>query len=298
MTVLRSAAFGCAVALATAGAHAQSVTSRQIDNEPVETTVTQTPAGTVITRRPVAPAAVPAPAYGYTRYGAVAPQPYVAPAAVYPAPPAAAATTELDETVGLAPSEVRTVTVRRPAEARVSERTTPRTTRVTHRVRETTGSGSATRTVHRVTRHARVRPLVLSPAQRSVVYRTVVQQQVVPAVPVAPAGYPPFPAPAAPAYQPRTVVVAPSATTGYGFTAPATDVDEDYVETVPAVAPRYAAPRYAVGSVLPASVVVRPVPATVAVQVPAVEPYSYTTLDGRVLLVDPVTNTVVADITP
>jgi hypothetical protein len=34
------------------------------------------------------------------------------------------------------------------------------------------------------------------------------------------------------------------------------------------------------------------------VQVPAVRPYSYTTVDGRVLLVDPVTNAVVADITP
>jgi hypothetical protein len=117
-------------------------------------------------------------------------------------------------------------------------------------------------------------------------------------VPVAPAGYPPYPAPA---YQPRTVVVAPSATTGYGWTAPAaTDLDEDDVETVPAVAPvpRYTTARYAVGSVLPASIVVTPLPATAAVRVPAVQPYSYATVDGRVLLVDPATNAVVADITP
>lgn len=293
MRVLRSAAFGCALALGAASAHAQSVITRQIDNEPVETTVTQTPTGTVITRRPITPAAVPAaPAYGY---GTVAPQPYVVPVApTYPAP-AAAATTELDETVGVAPTEVENVAARRPAATRVSQRTTTRTTRVTHRARETTGS--AARTVRRETRRVVARPLALTPTQRNVVYRTVVQQQVVPAAPVAPAGYPPYPAPA---YQPRTVVVAPSATTGYGWTAPAaTDLDEDYVETVPAVAPvpRYTA-RFAVGSVLPASVVVAPLPATAAVRVPAVQPYSYATVDGRVLLVDPATNTVVADITP
>jgi hypothetical protein len=298
MRVLRSAAFGCAVALGAASAHAQNVITRQIDNEPVETTVTQTPTGTVITRRPIAPAAVPAaPAYGY---GAIAPQPYVAPVApTYAVPAAAAATTELDETVGVAPTEPRTVVVRRPAGTRVSEQTTTRTTRVTHRARETTGS--AARTVHTVRRESRrvvARPLVLTPTQRNVIYRTVVQQQVVPATPVAPAGYPPYPAPA---YQPRAVVVAPSATTGYGWTAPgATDLDEDYVETVPAVAPvpRYTTARYAVGSVLPADIVVAPLPATAAVRVPTVQPYSYATVDGRVLLVDPVTNTVVADITP
>jgi hypothetical protein len=298
MRVLRCAALGCAVALTAASAHAQSVITRQIDNEPVETTVTQTPTGTVITRRPIAPAAVPAapvatPVYDY---GAYAPRPYVTPAPVYPAPAAAAATTELDETVGVAPTEVRSITVRRPA-ASVSERTTTRTTAVTHRARETTGSATSTvrREPRRVSHRVASRPLVLSPAQRSVVYRTVVQQQVVPAVPVAPAGYPPYPAPA---YQPRTVVAAPSATTGYGFTT--ADLDEDYVDTAPAVAPypRYTTARYAVGSVLPASVVVTPVPATAAVRVPAVQPYSYASVDGRVLLVDPLTNAVVADITP
>jgi hypothetical protein len=296
MRVLRCVALGCAVALTAASAHAQSVITRQIDNAPVETTITQTPTGTVITRRPITPAAVPAapvatPVYDYGAYGTVAPRPYVAPAPVYPAP--AAATTELDETVGIAPSEVRSVTVRRPAETSVSERTS----RVTHRARETTGSATGTvrRETRRIVHRAASRPLVLTPVQRNVVYRTVVQQQVVPAVPVAPAGYPPYPAPA---YQPRTVVVVPSATTGYGYTT--ADLDEDYVDTVPAVAPypRYTAARYALGSVLPASVVVTPLPTAVGVQVPAVQPYSYATVDGRVLLVDPVTNAVVADITP
>jgi len=280
MRVLRSTALGCALALGAASAHAQSVI-RQIDNEPVETTVTQTPTGTVITRRPLAPAAVPAPAYGY---GTVAPQPYVTPVApaYRTAPAPVATTTVVDETVGAAPSEPRV-------------RETTRTTRVTHRARQP-APRSATRTVHRELRRVAARPLVLTPTQRNVVYRTVVQQQVVPA---APAGYPPFPAPA---YRPQTVVVAPSATTGYGWSAPAVaeDLDEDYVETAPAVAPapRYTAVRYGVGSVLPASVVVTPLPATAAVRVPAVQPYRYATVGGRVLLVDPVTNSVVADITP
>jgi hypothetical protein len=80
----------------------------------------------------------------------------------------------------------------------------------------------------------------------------------------------------------------------------ATDLDGDYVETVPAVAPvpRYTTARYAVGAVLPESVVVAPLPAAAAVRVPVVQPYSYATVDGRVLLVDPATNAVVADITP
>jgi hypothetical protein len=286
MIVLRSAAFGCALALGAASAHAQGVITRQIDNEPVETTVTQTPTGTVITRRPIAPAAVPAPAYDY---GTVAPQPYVAPVApAYPAAPVTTATTtEVDETVGLAPSEGRSVTVRRAAAARVSEHAT---TRVTHRARQTSAH-SATRTVRRETRRGVARPLVLTSPQRSVVYRTIVQQQVVPAVPVAPAGYPPYPAPA---YLPPTVV-----TTGYGYTT--ANYDDDYVDTAPPVAPYpryYTVGAYTVGSVLPAGVVVAPLPATAAVQVPAVEAYSYARVGGRVLLVDPATNTVVADITP
>ena len=53
MRFLHSATLGIAVALGAADAHAQSVISRQIDNEPVETTVTQTPSGTVVTRRPL-----------------------------------------------------------------------------------------------------------------------------------------------------------------------------------------------------------------------------------------------------
>jgi hypothetical protein len=54
--------------------------------------------------------------------------------------------------------------------------------------------------------------------------------------------------------------------------------------------------RYAVGTRLPSTIVLAPVPATV--EVPAARPYSYARIEGRVLLVDPATYTVVADITP
>jgi hypothetical protein len=247
MTVLRSATlgFGLVLTLGAAGAHAQTiVTTRHIDNEPVETTVTQTPTGTVVTRRPLAAAP--------------------------------ASTTYVDETVGAAPTR----------------RTTTR--HVVHHARRTTAERAATRTVRTTRRVAAAPPLVLAPAQRQVIYRTLVQEQIVPqAVPVVP-GYPPFPPPA---YQPRTVVVEPGATTGYAVSTPGEAVDEDVYGEEAAPAPVYAAP-YAVGTVLPARVAVTPLPASATVAVPAVRPYGYTTVDNRVLLVDPATNTVVADITP
>ena len=250
--VMRCATLGFALVVGAAGAHAQSVITRQIDNEPVEVTVTRTPTGTIITRRPLA-----APAVSGVAVEAV------------PAP-AAAPPTYVDETVGVAPTT----------------RTT--THRVVHHARRATTERTVTRTVRTTRRVAAPPPLVLAPAQRQVIYRTLVQEQVVPAAPSVP-GYPPFPPPAVPA---RTVVVAPSETTGYGVATPADTIDEEvYGEPAPAVT-------YRVGSVLPASVEVAPLPGPAAVAVPAVRPYRYTTIDGRVLLVDPATNTVVADITP
>src|SRR4051794_24570362 len=51
-----------ALALASSGASAQTVISRSIGAEPVETTVTQTPTGTIVTRRPVEGGVVQQPA--------------------------------------------------------------------------------------------------------------------------------------------------------------------------------------------------------------------------------------------
>ncbi len=284
MRILRPATLGVALALGATGAYAQNVI-RQIDNEPVETTIIRGPSGTVITRRPLSPAVAP-----------------VSPVATEAVRVGTAA--YMDETLGVAPA-TRTI------------RTTRSVTRVEHArraTRETVGEASVrttreaprrvvhTRTLtHTVRRVAASPPLVLAPAERRVIYRTIVQRQVVPAVapvPAPPPGYPPYPAPA---YSHRSVVVAPAApavTTGYAVTTPAADYDDYddvYAEAVP---PAPVPVGYAVGARLPADTMLTPLPANAAVAVPAARPYSYVTIDSRVLLVDPVTNTVVADITP
>ena len=265
MKLVHSATFGVALALGAASAHAQNIISRQVDNEPVETIVTQTPNGTVITRRPLASA--PAPLA-----------------------PAVASTTYVDETVGAAPATPRATTRTRVIHAEPAH----------HAER----SRPVSRTAHR--RVAVAPPLVLDRAQREVVYRTIVQQRVVaPPVavaPVPPAGYPPYPPPA---YSERTVVV-PAETTGYGYgvATPPDEVDDVTIAEAPASYPAAAYPaasypvRYTIGSRLPAGYVAAPLPVTAAVEVPAVRAYSYVTIGGRVLLIDPATNTVVADVTP
>jgi hypothetical protein len=295
MRLLHSVAFGLALASGVASAQAQNVISRQVTEEPVETTITQGPAGTVITRRPLGSSVPAAPAIG-----AVTVEEGVAPAydtigtvrLERPVPRA----TFVDETVGIAqpPRTVtRTVrTVQRPLATR-----SVRVARPAPRV--TTGAGgpivqrsTVRRTVTRTTVR-RTAPLVLAPAQRQVIYRTVVQRQVMPSVAAYPT-YPAYPAPAYPAYPASTVVE----TTGSGYPiAPPAEVyvnDEAPVYAAPAVGPAV----YPIGARLPASVVLSPLPETVAVQVPSVRYYRTVTLDGRVLLVDPATYTVVADVTP
>src|SRR5262249_7569880 len=80
---LKLAASGLGLALACTTASAQTVVSQSVTAEPVETTVSQTPAGTIVTRRPLAeqpaprvapqvagpvlaPATVPAATFGDT----------------------------------------------------------------------------------------------------------------------------------------------------------------------------------------------------------------------------------------
>ncbi|HEY2135212.1 MAG TPA: hypothetical protein VGH49_04950 [Xanthobacteraceae bacterium] len=264
---LHVATLGVAFALGGASAHAQSVITRQVVEEPVETTVTQTPTGTVITRRPLGPTPqVGAVAIERGVAPIVPAQPYYGEPTYSPAPPA----TYVDETVG-AGSADRIVTSRHSSVTR---------THTVHASRKPDTTRNATRSVERTTTVRRVAgpPLVLDPVQRRTIYRTIVAQQVMPAQP---------------AYPARTVVV--PETTGAGYAVPAATEEEDdvYVEQTPALAPRYA-----VGSQVPTDVVLMPMPVTTAVQVPAVRPYRYVTLDHRVLLVDPATNTVVADITP
>lgn len=259
MRILRPATLGVVIALGATGAYAQTV-MRQIDNEPVETTVVRGPAGTVVTRRPLGPPAVVPPiASESVRVGTAA---------------------YLGETVGVAPAPHmirRTHTVARME----------RTHRVTREMVQTRAALRHVVHTRTVARSMAVAPLVLAPPERRVIYRTIVQRQVIPsvaatAVPLPPPGYPPYPTPA----------YSPPATTGYAVAQPADDV---YAEPVPAAAVPV---RYAVGARLPADVALTPLPASAVAAVPAVQPYSYVTIDDRVLLVDPETDTVVADITP
>jgi hypothetical protein len=282
--LLRCAPLGVALAMGGASAHAQNVISRQIAEEPVETTVTQTPTGTVITRRPlgaspIAPALAPLPVWTPAAPAvAVAVEPAVVPVRATvqvrryetsrPAPAARATrATYAAETVGAAPAE-RSVTTRRLS--------------APHRANRATRSVQRTTTDQRTTTLRRVAgpPLVLDPGQRRIVYRTIVQQQVVPAAPLYPA---------------RSAVI--PATTGYGYAIPP-DLDDDDVYVEREVVPPAYPVRYTVGSQLPAGVMLAPLPAATALQVPAIRPYSYARVGGRILLVDPVTYTVVADITP
>lgn len=95
-------------------------------------------------------------------------------------------------------------------------------------------------------------------------------------------------------YPVGTTVVQPSATTGYSFAySPAPPV------TYPSSA--YASAgypvTYTVGSVIPASVPRAPVPQSVVMRVPQAQAYQYAVINNRVLLVDPTTGAVVADVT-
>jgi len=139
---------------------------------------------------------------------------------------------------------------------------------------------------------------VLAPAQRQVIYRTVVQRQVVPSVATTYPAYPTYPTyPTYPAYRPSTVVVPATTGTGYAVTAPADDVYYD--EAPPLYRSAAVAPVvYPVGARLPASVVLSPMSDELALRVPAVRSYRTVYINNRVLLVDPVTYTVVADVTP
>ena len=131
--------------------------------------------------------------------------------------------------------------------------------------------------------------LQLSVGQRTTIYRTIlpqgrgpiVRERIVtePVVPVAPApgGYAVYDDDDdyadAPPVPPRAV---PGNRYGYGY--------QDYA--------------FAVGSRVPPSVRLAPLPAAVVAEVPAVQPYRYMVFNNRVLLVDPVTSIVVADVTP
>ncbi len=230
----RMIAIGVALVSGTAIAQAQSVVSRQIGMAPVETTITQGPNGTVVTRRPldlyyrnaVTGRYYRAPGYYAQPFGTVAVRPLVAPPTVVIE----------EETVAVRRTPTR---VNRP---RAAARTVQRNGRPPILARAVEPNPRAAR-VRRVS----TRPLALQPAQREIIYRTIVREQVY-----------------APAY----------------------------------FANAYYANAYAVGAVFPRAVALAPVPQAVAVQVPATNGYRYAVVSNRVLLVEPATGIVVANVTP
>ena len=232
--------FGTALAPA---ASAQTVIERTITQEPVETTVTQTPAGTVVTRRPLGAAAVPGTIDAITTREVV----------------------RRAEVTRAAP-RTRELTTRQVSSRQVSERHV--------------SARPAAKPVATVQKRVTTRRIALTPAERHVIYQTIVEREVQPAPRiVAPAPYA-VPAPYA-APQPP-LVSAQVALPG----APVLAQDE-IVET----------PAYAVGAVLPASVPLYAVPQEVALRIPAVQRYGYAYLGGRAYLVDPANGVIVEDVT-
>ena len=166
----RAIVFGLLAATAATAAQADTLISRQITNEPVETIVPTGPGGTVVTRRPLAGdsvATVPAPVV-------TAPAPVLPPFpfAPFAAPVTEPATTVVETVETVEQPAVVTREVVRPAPRRAA---TPArsvsTTRVVERpAARRASSQSVTQTV------------ALTPQQRQVIRRTVLLEQARPAM--------------------------------------------------------------------------------------------------------------------
>jgi hypothetical protein len=303
---------GLALAAGTVAAPAQTAVTRQITSEPVETVVTQGPSGTAVTRRILTPEpgvstyAPPPLEYPPVADDALAPG-YVEPAAPALTPQRVTQTRVTTTTSPAVPARTRTVTTRRasprPVRAETRTVTAPAPTRaVTRTVAVTAPSEPA---------------LMLSPAQRQLIYRSVVQREVYP-TPV-PAGPPVvaqtevYAPPPAASYPLRTVY--PTDDPYYGSSgyspyrdyAYGSDPYRDYRDPYhtgyrpDVVRPDVVRPDVVplgVGARIPLSVPLVAVPDRIATRIPATQPYSYAVIDSRVYLVDPATSLIVADITP
>ncbi|MFZ1894242.1 MAG: DUF1236 domain-containing protein [Rhodoplanes sp.] len=264
MPVTRLFAFGLAMMSGVAAAHAQTVITRQISEEPVETTITQSPYGTVITRRPLDTphqrVIVPGygvPGYVNSGYGTVRVRSLSAPAIVIEE-------ADTDEDV-VEPVRVRRTQAARSAAPAAQRRASARRGNPPVMARAVEPEPRSA---------ARVRPagapLELRPAQREIIYRTIVSERVY--------------------GQPQAV------STGYYGAAPVSPQVVGYVAWPFGVVANLLT--YALGAPVPQTVALAVVPPTVAVQVPVIRGYRYVVVNNRVLLVDPATNIIVAEVTP
>jgi hypothetical protein len=119
---------------------------------------------------------------------------------------------------------------------------------------------------------ATAEPIVLGRTERDIVYRQIVEQRTVPLE--------------------QRGILAPIGSM-FPTVGPAPAVS--YSRPLVAEPPLRTA--YVVGSRLPGDVQLIELPQTAIMQVPAIAPYAYAMVDGRVLLVDPQNGMIVADIT-
>jgi hypothetical protein len=315
---------GLALVAGTAAAQAQSAVTRQITSEPVETVVTEGPNGTAVTRR------ILTPEPGFTTY---APPPFE-----YPPVAAEALTPEYVEPAApaLAPrrvTETRVTTASPATPARARTVTSSATTRRVAARPAHTETRTVTAPARAITRTARVTPpsepaLVLNPAQRQLIYRSVVQREAYPA-----------PVPAGPPVVAQTDVYAPPPASSYYPARTFYPTDDPYYGSSGyspyrdyAYGPdryrdyAYGPDRYrdyaygpdpyrdyrdpyhtgyrqeviplVVGARIPPSVPLVAVPDPIVARIPATRDYSYAVIDNRVFLVDPATSLIVAEITP
>jgi Protein of unknown function (DUF1236) len=282
-THIHHAAVALALVAGAGAANAQTVITREITEEPVETIIERGPGGTVITRRPLEPTVRRLPV------------------TLPPVPlPAGTAITEVEtiaqsrETVGSAAavrSPVGTVATRRvaaPPARMVSQKQkstrskaqSVRTTTAPRAVRTTTGAA--------VARSVQAPVPVLTAPQRSTIYRTIVEERAVPRTVITERNVPPFLA--TPAVRDQVVterVLTPSVPIVRERIAPRV------IETVGA-AP--ASVELAVGARLPPTVPLYALPDTLGLQFPAVRAYRYAVVDDRVFLVDPASSLIVEEI--
>ncbi len=118
----------------------------------------------------------------------------------------------------------------------------------------------------------------LTPGERSVLYRTIVREQIVP-VPVITERIVPLV---------TERIVPPVATTAPIIAGPQ--------PAGPIATQRITTPTYNIGARLPANVPLYAIPESAALQVPVVRRYSYAFINDRVLLVEPFTGVVLAEL--
>jgi hypothetical protein len=305
-THLHHAAVALALVAGAGAAHAQTVITREVTTEPVETIVERGPTGTVITRRPL----------DMTVPGAAITLPD-ATAVTVPGEPIVQSRETVGSSVVTTRASSNAIATRRIAGQRAvapprARATTQRQVGVSSKtsvrkppLRPAVSTARAARVTAAPAPRVAAVPPPLTVAQRSTILRTIVEERVVPRTVITePVAAPTFAAPvvAAPAVREEVVterVVTPSAPLVREriVTRP---LAVETVGAAPAVTERVvtapASLELTIGSRVPATVPLYALPPTLGMQIPSVRSYRYAIVDDRVLLVDPVTSMVVAEL--